>query len=407
MDKSSKIKQTMAANKVRRANMSLKVFTIKVDDSHLSKEVKAKLENTFLQAKWLYNDIVANDTIFSRDSKNKTVTVNVFNKETQKCDTPQIRQLTLGSQVLQSLIERGQQNVINLSKAKKVGRKTGSLDFVKEVCSIPLKQFGSTHKISGKNHMRIQGVGKLKVKGLDQIEGKECASAVLFKDATGYYIKICCYSDKKEIKKTGKIGLDFGIKDNIVLSSGEKFNWSFPPSKNHKKKQQDLSKKKKGGKNYVKQLKKIQKSHIKNTNQKNDSANKFIHKLKSFETVVYQDENLRGWHSGLFGKQVQHSIMGRIKAKLKNLETSIMINRWLPTTKISPVSGKNIKIDLSERMFIDGDFSEDRDVKSAKTILCFGLYDPKLTSTELRSLPIEGIASIFSNYKFESTSKSR
>jgi hypothetical protein len=31
-----------------------------------------------------------------------------------------------------------------------------------------------------------------------------------------------------------------------------------------------------------------------------------------------QDENLRGWHSGLFGKQVQHSCMGLIKAKLKD-----------------------------------------------------------------------------------------
>lgn len=53
-------------------------------------------------------------------------------------------------------------------------------------------------------------------------------------------------------------------------------------------------------------------------------------------------------------------------------------------------------------MFIDGDFSEDRDIKSAKTILCFGLYDPKLTSTELRSLPAEELTAVFSNYMFES-----
>lgn len=403
LSKSSKIKQTIAQNRVRRSVMFLKVFTVKVDDSHLSKEVKKKLENVFTEAKWLYNDMLTNENFFTRDQKDRSVTIHVFNKETQKCDKKEVRTLTLGSQILQSLIERAQQNVINLAKAKKAGLKVGGLNFSKEVSSIPLKQFGKTYKISGENHIRVQGVGKLKIRGLQQIKEKECSVAVLFRDATGYYIKICCYSDKKgQLSKSGKIGLDFGIKDNVVLSNGEKFNWSFPPSNNHKRKQRKLSKKKKGSKNYVKQLKKIQKSHIKNTNQKNDAANKFIHKLKSFETVVFQDENIKGWHSGLFGKQVQHSIMGRIKAKLKNLETSIMINRWLPTTKISPISGKNIKIDLSKRMFIDGDFSEDRDIKSAKTILCFGLYDPKLTSTELRSLPAEELTAVFSNYMFES-----
>jgi transposase len=392
----------MALNKAKRSAMSLKVFTVKVDYSHLSREVKEKLENSFVQAKWLYNDMLNDQSFFTRDSKERKVIVHVFNKETGKCDIKEERTLTLGSQIIQSLIERGQQNIVNLSKAKKAGLKVGGLDFSQEVNSIPLKQFGSTHKISGKNYMRIQGIGKLKISGLTQLDGKDCASAVLFRDSTGYYIKICCYQNKEKIAKSGKIGLDFGIKDNIVLSNGEKFNWSFPPTIYHKRKQRKLSKRKKGSKNYVKQIKKIQKSHVKLINKKNDAANKFISKLKSYETVVFQDENLKGWHSGLFGKQVQHSVMGRIKTKLKNLETSIMINRWLLTTKISPISGKNIKINLSERMFVDGDFSEDRDIKSAKTILCFGLYNPKLTSTELRSLPVEELTAVFSNYMFES-----
>lgn len=108
--------------------------------------------------------------------------------------------------------------------------------------------------------------------------------------------------------------------------------------------------------------------------------------------------NIKGWHHGLFGKQVQQSILGRIKSKIKNLETSIVIDRWLPTTKMSPISGKNIEIDLNQRVFVDEKFSEDRDVKSAKTVLTLGLFNSNLTSKELRSLPVEDLISAFERF---------
>lgn len=61
-----------------------------------------------------------------------------------------------------------------------------------------------------------------------------------------------------------------------------------------------------------------------------------------------------------------------------------------------------ISIPLSQRVFQEGSFSEDRDVKSAKIILALGLYNQNLTRKELMGLPEEERISIFQKfYAFE------
>lgn len=402
LEKSLKIKATMANNKVRRAALSVKVFELKIDESHVSKRKIRLLNDCFIQAKWIYNYIISNDNIFDFNSKIKEIEVNKFNPESQKCDIIVNRPLTIGSQIKQSIVDRAIQNVYNLAKAKRAGLEVGKLKVKKEITSIPLKQFGVTFKIKNDKYISIQGIGTLKVNGLYQIKGFDIANATLIKKASGYFVKVTIYKEKEIIEKNKEsIGIDFGIKDSIILSNGEKYNYNFEIPKELKNKQRKLSKKKKGSKNYVKQCKRIKKSYEKYTNKKNDAANKLVSKLKKYDKVIFQDENLKGWHTNLFGKQVQQSILGRIKTRLKELETSIMIDRWLPTTKMSPIDGKIINPSLNDRIYQDGDFIEDRDVKSAKTILCFGLYNPKLTRKELMSLPAEAITSIFSNYMFE------
>lgn len=396
--KNLRIKESLAASKQRRSDMVKKVFALKIDESHLSFKVRKALDDTFLQAKWLYNDILSHRDAFDRDGKLRAVTVKVFNPETQKCDIPEQRQITLGSQMIQSIIKRTQLNIINLAKAKAKGIKIGALDFAKEVNSIPLKQYGTTYKFSGKNHVILQKIGKVRVHGIQQLEGKELASAVLTRDATGYYIKVLTYSPKEISKTSGVIGLDFGIKDSIVTSEGEKFNWKFPIPEELKRKQRRFFKSKKGSKRRNKVANKVRKSYKKLVNRKVDATNKFLNFLKSYSVVAIQDENIRGWHAGLFGKQVQQSILGRIKSGIKKLETSKVIDRWIPTTKLSPVSRRLVELSLNDRLFIDGDYSEDRDVKAAKMILCIALYNSQITREELMGLPEEAWTSMMEGF---------
>lgn len=398
MSKSYKIKESLKITRQKRKTQDCGVFEIKINKSKLSAEKLKKINDLFIQSKWIYNYLLSQEKDIRFDSKMKYIDVLVFNHENLKCDKIETRQLTIGSQIKQSICERFIKNITSLSKLKEKGFKIGKLKFKSEVNSIPLKQFGNTYRIIDNKTIRIQSVGKIKVNGLDQIKDIEKANAHLIKKPSGYYLKITCYKEKEDFKTSGEIGIDFGIKDSITLSDGRKFNWNFEIPSKLKRKQRKLNKKIKGSKNYTKQKNKIKKNYEQYVRRKDDAANKFVSSLKKFSTVVIQDENIKGWHHGLFGKQVQQSILGRIKSKIKNLETSMIIDRWLPTTKISPISGKNIKIGLNERIFVDGEFSEDRDVKSAKTILTFGLFNDNLTSKELRSLPVEDLILAFERF---------
>lgn len=404
LEKNASIKKSLAETKIRRQGQDVKVFEIKIDASHLSKEKERKLELAFVQAKWIYNYCLDSEDMFSLESKEKKVPVNIFNKETGKCDIVEWRDISLGSQIKQSLYKQSQQNVINLAKAKAKGLKVGKLKFKKEVNRIHLKQFGTTYKIKNNNYISIQGLGKFKVLGLNQIltGDYEISCADLIKKPSGYYFKIVTYSKKEYIQRDGEIGIDMGIKDTVILSSGEKYNYSFPIPEKLKSKQRRLSKMKKGSRNYVKQLNKIKKDYEKLSNKKNDAANKFVSDLKQYKKVVIQDENLSGWASGFFGKTVSTSILGRIKSRIRNLPTSVMIDRYLPTTKICPKCHARNKLSLSDREYsCSCGFSEDRDIKSAKTILCLGNKEKIHTSKELRSLPVEDLTSVFKDYVFE------
>ena len=255
------------------------------------------------------------------------------------------------------------------------------MKFRKEVNCIGLKQYGLTWKFGEKSKFHIAGIGWVRVNGKDQIseEVKEFGCAKLIRKPTGYVVQITGFQTKKDqvkevIKPKDIVGIDFGIKDAITLSTGEKFNFSFDQSRVIRE-QKKLSKKKKGSKNRFKQVLKVKKQHEKLTNKKNDASNKFVSKLKNeFKLICIQDENLKGWHSGLFGKQVQHSILGRIKSKLLKLNTTIVVDRFQPSTKLCPNCGCLNKLKLSDRVYnCDCGFSEDRDTKSAKTIAVLAL----------------------------------
>ena len=82
-----------------------------------------------------------------------------------------------------------------------------------------------------------------------------------------------------------------------------------------------------------------------------------------------QDENIKGWQKGLFGKEVQNSALGTLKDKLKKNPRVIVIDRFFPSTKLCPICG-TVKDDitLKDRTYIcpKCGYREDRDVKSAK-----------------------------------------
>ncbi|ADY73222.1 transposase IS605 OrfB [Desulfurobacterium thermolithotrophum DSM 11699] len=398
MKKAEKIKKTLKETKGKRKNQVGKVYQIKLQN--LSKQDEENLNRLFLEAKWLYNYIVADikNRLNSTAWKLKEVKI----KTPKEIEKREIK--TLSSQMRQGIVDRIKHSLKALRKAKEKGLKVGKLQFKSEVRSIPLKQYGITYKISrDRNRVKIQGIKKkFRVLGLHQIpQNTEIANGILVKKSSGYYLYVTCYLPKNEVVEEIRrnripkaVGIDLGIKDQLTLSTGEKISWYIPETGRIKKLQKRLLKKQKGSNNYRKIKFLIQKEWEYIQNKRKDTLNKVVSHLKKFCLIAVQDDPIKSWHEGLFGRQVQNTGIGGITARLRNLATLIpvvFVDRYTPTTQTCSKCGNRQKIPLSERVFkceVCG-FELDRDWKSAIEILKEGLRKIKGEGKLLKTLPVD------------------
>ena len=378
LTKNEQIKKSLQATRLKRKSQTCKVYTVKIDESHLSMRQQEQLKMLFIEAKWIYNDILnysENNDISSYNIKIKSV--DVLNKDKEK-ETRELKYI--GSQMKQSVFANILSNIKMLSTMKKKGFKIGKLKYISEYKSIELSQYNVTYRIYDSKYIKIQKIsGKLIVNGLDQfinIPDIEIANAKILNKPNGYYIAITTYQYTDKLPKKAfidnEIGIDFGIKDTITLSNGEKFKSSIGETERLKRLQRKLARQKKGSNNRYKTRILIQREYQKICNKKNDIANKLISYILSYEHIYMQDENITGWQKGWFGKQVQSSILGRVKMKLINNPRVEVLDRYVPTTKYCPNCG-NIKndIDLSDRVYkcdICG-YTNDRDIHSANNMI--------------------------------------
>lgn len=377
ISKNEQIGKTLKETRDRHRNMDCVVFEIKIQNNKISKQLQSKTNLLFLEAKWLYNYILSQENVFDFNTKIKSV----------DCLTPnglENRDLNIiGSQIKQDIHKRLKDSIKALSTKKKKGntKQIGRLKFKSEVNSIPLKQFQNTYKIKG-NRISIQGLGKFKVNGLNQlkeINKKDIANANFIRKNNDLYLKITCFKPKPEIKECKYfIGIDFGIKDSMVFSNGSKLDTKIQLSKsvltNHKK----LSKKQNKSKNQEKQRIKLKKSYAKILNKRKEIRSQLKHHLKTeYQWIAVQNENIKGWYSGLFGKQIQQSTIGGIIREIKMIPHTSIVDRFYASTQECPCCLKKVKQSLDKRIYkCSCGYTKDRDVHSARNILLESLKIP-------------------------------
>ena len=355
------------------------VVELKLDLKCLNKAELNKLYHFFVECRWLCNYLISLDSDSFRNFNTQTRSITSLDKD----GNPVARELTMPAKFMQSVCSSLKRDMkARAAKRKKTGKKNGKLKFRAAYDSIELNQYGNTHWIcyddegdrNGRyrNTVHIAGIKRpIRMFGMDQIpEDAEFANAKLVKKPSGIYLMLTCYipkhegKDKKEAKLD--IGIDFGIKTTITTSEGEKYEISIRESE---------------------RLKGLQK--------------KFARQITGRKLIAMQDENIKGWHKGFFGREVQNSALGTLKRKLQANPHVIVIDRFFPSTKMCICGHINESITLSDRVFecpVCG-YTEDRDVKAAKTLLLAGEHEKACTCLKGIRTPAERMSDFDVSYE--------
>lgn len=378
ISKNDKIKETYAATMAKRSSQICRVFTVKVQKNKLNASQREKLKMMFVEAKWLYNHVLnlsKNEDVFKMKYTD-IEEVHHLDKDKNELISPL---LNLSSQMKQAVLDGICSNIKALAKSREKGNKVGGLKFISEYNSINLKQANVSYKIVSKNKVKIQGVKKpIKVNGLGQILNLgveyDLANAKLINSCGDYYFAVTVYTNKVETPESENLlGVDMGCETSLALSTGEKINCQIEESERLKRLQAKFARTEKGSNNRRKLLRKIQKCYREMDNRRDDAARKIVHYLTKNNKVVIQDEQIANWQKTGHGKKVSHGVLGRVKTLLEARHDTVVINKWMPTTKLCRECGCKVGMTLKDRVFVcpECGVTQDRDIHAAENMLWF------------------------------------
>jgi putative transposase len=236
------------------------------------------------------------------------------------------------------------------------------------------------------NYVRLPLIGWVKINESLRFNGR-IISGTVSREADRWFLSINVEIEnyKKPKISDNKIGIDLGLTNTIVTSDNQVFQAPKPLKKYQKLlkiRQRSLSRKKKGSKNRLKEIKKVQKAHIKIKNIRSDWQHKITTKLcRENQTICLEDLSVAGMMRGNLAKSLSDVGLGEIRRMIKYKSEIYgcdlkIIDRWYPSTKTCSNCGhKKDTIALSERVFKCDHcgFQIDRDLNAAKNILAVGL----------------------------------
>ena len=387
LGKNRRIAKSQKETRERRRNKDILVRTVKIQRNKLSHSQLEALERVFLEGKWLYNTALAHGQFDEEFRRNLDNTAEV------KLPTGEIepRPLTvLGGQMQQGILARMRANLKGLRTLKRHGRKIGGPKFISDMTSIPLKQFGKTHKIRG-GKVKVSNVpGWMRANGLNQfdMERDDFANAVLIKRGHNFFVAFTVYREKAEHSSLATkkfvpdttIGLDMGVSTHITFSDGSVVNARVEEPDRLKRLSRKLSRQQKGSKAFAETKRHIRDEYQKVVNRRNDAANKVASWILEHEHVFMQDENISSWRRrssvARGSRAVQYGILGRVKAKLIGRPRVTVLKRNVTTTATC-VCGVKTHHDLSRRDFRCQacGYSAPRDVHAARNMFLLATPD--------------------------------
>ena len=234
-------------------------------------------------------------------------------------------------------------------------------------------------------------------------------SGTLSRSKSGdYYFSILIDKPNKKLNKPKNeiVGIDMGIKDFVITSSGDRFE-NIKIKRNNtgklKRLNQLLSRKQKGSKNKEKTRIKLSKFHEKLNNIKDYYLHKVSNQLlNENQIIVMEDLNVKGMMSNhKLAKSIQELSLNKFKNILMYKSnwydrSVIQVDQWFPSSKLCSVCGfKHTELTLNDREWVCPVCltKHDRDVNAANNIkneginiLSVGLSSPDLKPLESSTL---------------------
>lgn len=269
----------------------------------------------------------------------------------------------------------------------------------KRKSKLSLQYSGNAFQFDNEGRLRIVKIREpLDIVFSQSFPRDTCKTIVITRDsAHRWFVSFTCEDEIEQRQVTGKtVGVDLGVKDVIVLSTGEKLNPNdqFKVKKKFttiKRRQRQLSRKAKGSQNYEKAKLKLTRAYADLVDAKRDWMNKVTTELiQRFDIISIEDLNVRGMTSAVKGKGrkakaglnrgILQSSFGEIRRMLEYKadwygSEVVAIDRFFPSTKLCSNCGTVTESKpLSVRFWTcDCGAIHDRDINAAKNINAAGL----------------------------------
>jgi len=247
-----------------------------------------------------------------------------------------------------------------------------------------------------KGIVKLPKIGEVKAVLHRSFEGT-LKTATVSRSATGeYYISILVDDEKEppekqEFSEPTTVGIDVGVKDFAILSTGEKVEnpkYLKNSLKRLKVLQKRVSRKQKGSKNREKAKQILAKLHEKISNQRNDFQHKLSFKLVSEnQALAVETLNVKGMIKNhhlaqAIGDSAWSSFVTKLEYKAEWYgKTLLRIGQFEPSSKVCNVCGfHNSELTLKDREWTcpDCKTKHDRDINAAINIKKFALIDQNL-----------------------------
>ena len=173
--------------------------------------------------------------------------------------------------------------------------------------SITFPSHGDGNRLLGK-HLRIQGVGEIKIKLHRPVDG-EIKTVTVKRECNQWFVCFSVECAKKLLPALDNaIGIDVGLESFAVLSNGEAIQnprWYREAEAKLRRAQRKVARRKKGSQRRRKAVALLQKRHARIWRLRNEFQHKQSYKLmQNYGTVAMEDLKVQGLAGGMLSKAV-------------------------------------------------------------------------------------------------------